>query len=310
MKSILFNYRLKKSKVLNEIIPFYIEGFYNNKVTGYTLAFEKIDSNVWFNEFKSKVLSTSDVFFPICRLSDGEYLFICGNQPPIKISLIRQFIATCIFYFNSIRPLKNFEAGQARLYDSGKYLRSEIKNMLPKYLSNLKLLSDKGVLALHLTYTDNPFQERYHFKLKKIFDQYEIQINKNNYFPFYFVYAFFQTEEFKIFLSNKKILFFAGAENEKIKQVEKKFTSFGVSSIEFYKISKNRSLYDVVDLDIIKTKDVDICFVAAGIGKPNIMVQLEPLNCLCIDVGYMFEAWANEDLAYDRPWCSKSFKFS
>lgn len=305
----LFNYK-KKSIILPNLIPFYIRGFYNDNITGYTLSIENIDCDTWFREFSSLLVSNRvNNFLPICRLSDGEYSFVCGNQPPIKNTFIIQFLSNVKFYINNLKPSLNFEAGERGIYQSGKYSREEINEFLPKYLNNLKDLSENGILALHLTYAKVPFQERFHHALKKTFQKHGIEINKSNYFPFYFVYAFLQTDEFRQYINLKKVLFITGSNDQKINKVEKKFIEFGVYSVEIYKISTNRSLFDIIDLDNIKTKGVDVCLIAAGIGKPNIMVQLKPLKCLCIDVGYMFEVWANEELAFNRPWCSKNFKF-
>lgn len=303
------NRRKIKSKILPHLIPFYLHGFYNDVTTGHTLALEDIDCSDWFQIFIKKLTQQKEKkFFPICRLSDGEYTFICGNQPPIKNFLLTQILSSIKFCFENIKPKRQFEAGESGIYHSGKYLRKEISEYLPNYLNNLKELSEVGILALHLTYSRNPFQERFHFALNKIFETFGIKINANNYFPFYFVYAFFQTNEFYQYIKHKNVLFITGSDEQKMKLVEKKFMNFGAKYIEFYSISSNRSLFDILDLRSIKNKNVDICFVAAGIGKPNIMVQLKPLECICIDVGYMFEVWANENLAYNRPWCSKNFK--
>ena len=47
--------------------------------------------------------------------------------------------------------------------------------------------------------------------------------------------------------------------------------------------------------------DSEIAFIGAGVGKFNITSQLEPLNIPCIDVGFVFEVWANEENKWKRP---------
>jgi hypothetical protein len=300
----IFKKRYKKSIILPCLIPFYIKGFYNNEIQGKTLALEEIDCNDWFVQFKNIILSSKDSFFPICRLSDGEYTFLCGNQPPIKSFFISQFLSSIKFFINNIIPPSKFKAGEIGIYNSGEYNKEEISKFNPKYLNQLRQISETGILALHLTYTKKPFQERFHYALKKIFDNNCIEINKKNYYPFYFVYAFFQTNEFRDFVNKKNILFISGSNNSKNEIIKNHFINLNASNVEFYNISTNKSLLDKVNLEKIQSKKIDICFVAAGIGKPNIIVQLKPLNCICIDVGYMFEVWANPNLGIKRPWCS------
>ncbi len=298
----------RKSKILDKMIPFYIKGFYNDEVTGYTLAVKEIDCDDWFQEFKHLLTNTGErKFLPVCRLSDGEYTFICGNQPPIKKNIRSQILSSLKYYFNTLKPLRDFEAGASGVYHSGAYTRKEIKEFLPNYLKNLRRISEEGILALHLTYTASPFQERFHFAIKKVFDHHKIEITDQNYFPFYFVYAFFQTEAFFEAIRNKNLLIVTGADDAKIAMVKDYFLGLGVNSIQFSRISVNRSLFDTVDLKSVKNT-VDFCFVAAGIGKPNIMVQLTSLNCVCIDVGYIFEVWANPEIGYNRPWGAKNYK--
>ena len=299
----------RKSKILDKIIPFYIKGFYNDDVTGYTLALEEIDCNEWFRKFIQVLTNHNERgFLPVCRLSDGEYTFICGNQPPMEKKNLFQIFSILKYYLNKLKPIRDFEAFTSGIYHSGAYSRNEIKEFLPNYLQNLKQISEAGILALHLTYSVKPFQERFHFALKKVFNHYDIKITNQNYYPFYFVYAFFHTEEFFNAIKKKNILIITGANKEKIDKVRNYFNGLEVNNIEFLKISAKRSLFDKIDLKSLETQQVDFCFIAAGIGKPNIMVQLKPLNCICIDVGYIFEVWVNSELGYKRPWGSKNHK--
>ena len=61
------------------------------------------------------------------------------------------------------------------------------------------------------------------------------------------------------------------------------------------------SLYDKISIDKFIGK-VDFVIIGAGIGKPNIMVQLEKLNVPCIDAGFIFEVWANTN-KWNRSFC-------
>ena len=46
----------------------------------------------------------------------------------------------------------------------------------------------------------------------------------------------------------------------------------------------------------------DIAFIGAGVGKFNIFHQLEDLKIPCIDIGFVFEVWANEENKLLRPY--------
>lgn len=309
MKSIFyFKSARDKSRIFNYLIPFYLDGFYNNEITGAVLALRDIDCNEWFNDFKKTINeSKRGSFLPICRLSDGEYSFICGPQPPIKNNLLSQFISRFIFFTKQFFSNGGMNAETSRGISSGIYNKFEIEKSRIKYLNSLREISLNGILALHLTYAKKPFQERYHYKLSSIFQKNNIEITRHNYFPFYFVYAYFLTHDFVNYINGKNVLIITGASEGKADKVTNYFTGIGAGSVHFYKISENRSLFDTINVDILLPLDIDICFVAAGIGKPNILIQLKQLCCPCIDVGFMFEVWANPKLAYSRPFCSTNY---
>jgi hypothetical protein len=300
-----------RTKILNHFIPFYLDGFYNNEITGYSLSNRNIDCNDWFIEFKKNISSNiSKKYLPICRLSDGEYTFICGSQPPLKYNFIAHYFSNIKFFINKLISNGNLNATTTKGVSSGNYLKNEIDQQKSIYLENLKDISNNGILAMHLTYAEKPFQERFHYSISKIFKKNQIILNEANYFPFYFVYAYLQTVEFFESIKNKNVLMITGANDDKINIVNKYLIDKEINFVRFYKISANRSLYDKINLADVLLVNYDICFVAAGIGKPNILVQLRPLNCPCIDIGFMFEVWAKPEQAYNRPWCSKNYKTS
>ena len=47
-----------------------------------------------------------------------------------------------------------------------------------------------------------------------------------------------------------------------------------------------------------------MALVGAGIGKSNILVQMESLNVPCIDAGFVFEVWANPENKWNRAVCA------
>ena len=67
-------------------------------------------------------------------------------------------------------------------------------------------------------------------------------------------------------------------------------------------LSRDRSLFDRIELT---EKDLlsDICILGGGVGKFNLIQQLEIFPGPVVDAGYYFEAWANPDIAKRRPFC-------
>ena len=73
----------------------------------------------------------------------------------------------------------------------------------------------------------------------------------------------------------------------------------GAKEVLWHAISTSRSLYDVIPVEQF-VGAVDLCVFGAGIGKPAILAQLEPLGVPCIDAGYVMEVWADPSVAQSR----------
>jgi hypothetical protein len=67
--------------------------------------------------------------------------------------------------------------------------------------------------------------------------------------------------------------------------------------------TRERSLFDHLELGPYLGK-VDIALLGAGVGKPNILVQLKPLKVPCIDAGYLFMVWENHENKWKRAFCA------
>ena len=48
---------------------------------------------------------------------------------------------------------------------------------------------------------------------------------------------------------------------------------------------------------------VDLVLVGAGVGKVNVLPQLEVLAVPCLDAGYLFEVWADPASGVERLYC-------
>jgi hypothetical protein len=292
----------KKYQILPFSIEFSIPNF-NRYKSDYdrTLALVEKDCEVWFNEFIDLVKkSITRKYLPICRLSDGEFLFLCGPQKRYSSSFFLRFLYSINHLLKTRIQKRDFEAKTKYIYHSGKYTQAERANSLNDYIDNLREISLKGVLAFHFSYGKKPFQEHYFPELKEIISKNNISLK--NYYPFYFVYAMLLGPKFKELFSGKRILLVHSADDSKKERIEKTLHSSGVLSISWIKISSNRSLYDKICVSDFLGK-VDVAFIGAGIGKPNILMQMEVLNVPCIDAGYAFEVWDNRENVKHRAFC-------
>lgn len=295
----------QKSIILPELIPLRIPGFlfHSEPFTPLVLSFSKKNSEQCFYEFINLVESKiGKQYFPIMRMSDGEFILLVNHTYPVfsGVSFFEYFKKVIKVFKAKILNKDSFKAATLPNISSGDYTFSEIRQLKDKIKEEIKDISEKGVLALHLTYSKKPFQEQYHYKLNRWFVQNGISLTESNYYPFYFVYAMLRGEERKRFLYGRTVLLIHSATGDKKMSITRSLLNEGVKSIIWHEISSNRSLFDKINLEPSYFK-AEIAFVGAGVGKFNIFSQLEPLGIPCIDAGYIFEVWANDDNKWLRP---------
>jgi hypothetical protein len=172
----------------------------------------------------------------------------------------------------------------------------------------VRQINQKGILALHLSYGQILFQERYFPALRRWLADNHIFLTATSYVPFYFVYAAFTGPRRSELLRNRRVLVVNGARGSKRRQIELGLQREGVAEILWYQISQQRSLYDRLNLTPFLGR-VDLAVVGAGIGKPNILCQMESLQVPCLDVGYIFEVWADPENRWKRPFCAPDDQF-
>jgi hypothetical protein len=287
-------------------ISFTIPGFkYKSTIYDRSLSLTNQNSEDWYNDFIDKVVSSiGKKYLPICRVSDGEFLFFLGKQPlDIRYSILKKIKLT-LSNFKSFLILRGgigpFTNGH---YHSGEYTREECSEARKIYPELLKYISEKGILALHLSYSNVPFHENYFPALNNWILKHSIKITPQNYYSFYFVYAMLTGLRKNEIFNNRKILVVNGAIGEKKDKIIAGIYKEGAHEVYWIPITLKKSLYDKLDINDYIGK-VDLVFVGAGIGKPNILIQLEKLNVPCIDAGYVFEIWANPINKFKRAFCA------
>ena len=296
-----------KSIILPYLIPLKIPGFLKENINEVTnvLSLKKYNKNNWFLKFTKDIESKiGKEYFPVMRMSDGEYAFLLGEKFPYFSfsNNIFSYLKKCIAVFKSkYIDKKNFNAATLPNVSSGEYRIDEINKQKKNIINKIREISLKGVLALHLTFPKKPFQEHYHYPLSLWLNKNDIKLTNKNYYPFYFVYALLRGPLKNRILENKNVLIIHGAIGKKRDKIIQSLYKENVSSVIWHQISSNRSMFDKIELKE-KYFQADIAFIGAGVGKFNIFSQLKKLNIPCIDIGFVFEAWANEKNKLLRPY--------
>jgi hypothetical protein len=166
----------------------------------------------------------------------------------------------------------------------------------------IQSLSTKGLIALHLEYGAVPFQEQYFPALQRWLERHDIRLTDYNYIPFYFVYSLLLGPLRRKLLQHKRVLLVNGATNGKKARIIESVRSEGASEVLWCSISQDRSFHDRLELGPFLGK-VDLAIIGAGVGKPSILLQMEPLSVPSIDGGYVFEVWADSAAREFRPFC-------
>ena len=256
------------------------------------------------NKFYTRVLDSlkSNEHFPVIRIADGEFQFLLGkneiNFRKPKLLLIKNLLGEL---YRKLFRVK-FEA-KSRTYTSGVYEHSDFIKARASYSQCLSFVADRGVIALYTIIKPKFYTEQYLPKLLKFFGANDIVLNSNNYIPFYFIYIILSNERYSKIYEGKNIHLITSFNSDRKNKIEETLFSYKVASISWTQISRDRSLFDNIDIQEIDANN-DIVFVGAGVGKVNIFNQLRQVPSLIIDAGYIFETWQNPNLRLERDYCN------
>jgi len=296
-------------------IDFVIPGFKKSYPKGMfkCLSFRDQSSEKWFISFINEVEnSIGKKFLPIYRMSDGEFQFCVGYRYPYRavdepvwlyiLRTLRRLVRELFF-----KPMmKEYRAG-GKNYISGNYMYRELKLLRACYKEQLIKISQKGYLALHFTNRiksrkKRVFQQQYISPIIHWFNECGIELHEENYCPFYFVYVMLTGPSRHRIYRNRRVLVVTSYNNDKRDAITKGLEREGVADIQFLPLSKGRSMYDTIDLSAVK-RPVDLVLIGGGIGASNILCQLEPLNTVAIDAGYVIECLADYERKKQRTFC-------
>lgn len=256
-----------------------------------------------FAAFVSRVeAAIGERYLPVCRMSDGEFLFLFG--PQVMPASIRNRIPlrSSIWYAKQLISsyTTGFKASTAPGVTSGIYTNEEVRALRERAFRDYAEIANHGILALHLEFGTVPFQENYFRPIRRWLDSGGIELGANNYVPFYFVYALLRGPTRVRILKGRRVLVVHSARDWKQKRIREALAHEGVTDIQWLLLSESRSYLDRLDLTTV-TGQVDVCLIGAGVGKSHIMAQLTSLKTVCLDAGYCFEVWADPELRWRRP---------
>lgn len=251
----------------------------------------------WYKIFEKKLNKQlkKREFFPLLRMSDGEFIFLLGrkfNQFNFfdKIYYIFQHVKRSIFYMSTF-----YSSGRKGYCE--RYSVFDLKSLRKKFLKNLRYISQKGLICPN--FSPHPLVATYQKDIIQLFENNNIKLSNKNYFGYYYPTIFFLGKNiFKIF-KNKKILIFTSNMPERNFNLKKNLLYFGAKNIDFYLTSLNNPMLDLIDIKKISIKP-DFILVAAGVGSNNIIYQLKKFKCACIDCGFLVDALSDIKLAKKR----------
>ncbi len=244
-----------------------------------------ITGNEWYQIFRKRALaSMGKTWFPVYRMADGEFSFCVGWRPS---------------YGYSIRSIARRIAWKFGLYNAAehatcwneKYTTSERAALMPKYIADLRRISQQGCLAMFLGKCENTNFDQYKNELCSWLDNNQVELTTNNYLPFFFVLHFLTSQGWQEIYSGRRILVVTSIEKQRQQAIRLRLEGWGAKSVQFLTISPHRALFEIINVADIG--EVDIALVGAGIGSANILCQLEPLQTLCLDVGAYINALEN-----------------
>jgi len=298
--------------VLPHSVAFVVPGFLRHgQPTSFVLAPEPVDCRQWFERFASRVTAAVGVkHLPVCRMSDGEFLLLFGHQSPsLRHPAGRRLWLRCRECAEIVRQrVWGFHARTAKGVSSGALSYAEMREHVPILSLRFADVAREGILGLHLSWGPAPFQEHYFPAVSRWLDAQGINLTIDNYVPFYFVYALLRGPLFPELVGGRRLLVVHSATGEKRQAIERSLQEVGPRAIEWLGISPTRSYAESLDLSGLRDKP-DICLLGAGVGKAALFPQLEPLGVPCLDAGYAFEAWADPDKQWDRPFMTPDATF-
>ena len=257
-------------------------------VLQYSLA--NLENSVWYENFLNKIEnSINQKYFPVLRISDGEFLFSLGFRFPKfnKKTKLKTYIKSFISAYILGRKTIWFMSG-SKGYGYEKYSYFDWRSKRKLFIDSVRKISEEGILAVGFVKQVEPYGEEYHKPMLRWF-----------YYPFYYVYAMLNGIGLKKLVDGRRILIVSSHNLSETLNIENELIKRGAREFFHYKISRTGAMNDVLDVSRLPN-NVDIVFVAAGVGSAQIIPQLKFYETCIIDAGYCIDLLANCNLNRSR----------
>jgi hypothetical protein len=251
------------------------------------LAPERRDARSWYEAFEQRV-SRGAGYLPLYRMSDGEFVFVCGWRPYPATFLPKYPALTLKSWAKAAlrKGTSQFRSGSAG-YGFETYDAREWADAKRGYAQRVRSIAEEGILAINFAAHDQ-FPTQYVAPMCRWMERSDIPLTPANYFPFYFVYALLLgPSALSLYMGRRVLVVTSDEEGTKAKGIERSLRALGIASFQFIRISRTKAMFDRIDVRHVG--DVDLVLIGAGVGALNVLEQVRPLGALSIDAGYVLD---------------------
>lgn len=283
-------------RILEHLVPLRIPGFSEDYARGaLTLAPEALDCRDWYELFRKRLLAgiREKKHLPICRLSDGEYRILFGEQTPSARHRGLRNLKSWAHYLKVKYGWSKygFRGLTPDGVIAGAYSKKELPEIRVKLMEGLRYILNNGIAAAHLTFAEHPFQEHFHPVLGEWLNENHLELTMDNYVPFYFVYALLSGPLGIDLIKGRPIGIIHSATGKKRDDIVNSLKKIGAAEVLWHEISPDRSAHEKLPVSLF-SNGADLILLGAGVGKLAIFPQLRHCRCPVIDAGFMFEIWS------------------
>jgi hypothetical protein len=266
--------------------------------------FRRRDAGEWYAALVERLVSARG-YLPLYRMSDGEFVFVCGKRP-LPLTMLLEFPKLVVK-----DRLKVLLRRHRRTYLSGTpgygyetYTWAEWERARQGYADRVRAIGKAGILAVNFV-RHLEFPRQYLEPMCSWMEAHDIDLTPTNYYPFYYVYAALLGPDARRLYEGRRILVVTSDEDgTKWPAIRQRVMRFGAADATFVRISRSKSMFDRIDVTRIGT--VDLVLMGAGVGALNIAEQVAPLEALTIDAGFVLDClWRPREFvgrrAFTRP---------
>lgn len=246
---------------------------YGGKIDAY--SFEKMDADKWFKAFGDEVIAARGKrYLPVYRMADGEFRFLFGHHISIRKLSIRRLLVFLKYEIFKIQ----FKTSWGEGYD-----RAEKRALVECLIQYIKAISEQGYLALYWNENAIDAYTEYNHVIEDRMGGIGVGLSQKNYVPFHFCQGLLATRLDEV-ICRAHILVCSGCSFEEFLSLETTLLSRGAAKVTFVRCSKTNSLRDDFS-QLSLGGQVDIAFVAAGIGSAKVLCDFRMLSCPVLDIG-------------------------